>query len=378
MLTNLRKSEPAKSPPRLSSGLFKWLGRYASRQIKCLLLVAVFLLIFFVLNHYNLSPKNEGQSAQKSDQILSALVEETADLNQPPLGEPFNLLAAALPMVQADNGFTPNYELENQDAAFIEENGLLALNVSLNNYFAGMKKEPVTYVVQSGDSPFSIAVKFGVNTDTILWANNLSEGDVIKPDQQLMILPINGVRVKVGAKDTVAALAKKYKGEEEEVWAFNNIYDDSQLVAGNFIIIPDGEMPAPPKPKVTAPKYANATPSAGNWLIAPTTGYDWGRLHGQNGVDIASACGTPIYAAAAGTIILADSVGWNFGYGKYIMIRHPNGVITVYGHTSQILVEVGQEVGQGQLIALMGTTGRSTGCHLHFEVRGAKNPMARR
>jgi murein DD-endopeptidase MepM/ murein hydrolase activator NlpD len=112
-------------------------------------------------------------------------------------------------------------------------------------------------------------------------------------------------------------------------------------------------------------------------MIAPTSGKNWGRLHGKYGVDIASACGTPIYAAAAGTVTLADSVGWNFGYGKYLMIRHSNGVITLYAHTSRIVVEQGQQVAQGQLIALMGTTGRSTGCHLHFEVRGAPNPMAR-
>lgn len=377
MLTNLRKSEPAKSPPRPSSGLFKWVGRYARRQRKCLFLVAVFLLIFFVLNHYNLSPKSDGKLTQKSDQTLSALVEETADLNQPSLGGPLDLTAAALPMVQPDNNFSPNYELEDQDAAFIEENGLLALNVSLNNYFAGMKKEPVTYVVQSGDSPFSIAVKFGINTDTILWANNLSEGEVIKPGQQLMILPINGVWVKVGAKDTLASLAKKYKGKEEEVQAFNNIYDDSKLVAGNFVIIPDGEMPAPAKPKIVAPKYASQTTPVSNWLIAPTAGKIWGRLHGNNAIDISNACGTPIYAAAGGTVILADAVGWNFGYGKYIMIKHSNGVITVYGHTSQLLVNTGDSVGQGQTIALIGTTGRSTGCHLHFEVRGAQNPFVR-
>ena len=100
------------------------------------------------------------------------------------------------------------------------------------------------------------------------------------------------------------------------------------------------------------------------------------RIHGQNGVDVASACGTPIYAAAAGAVILSDGIGWNFGYGKYIMIRHSNGVVTVYGHASRLLVNQGDYADQGQLIALMGTTGRSTGCHLHFEVRGAKNPMA--
>jgi murein DD-endopeptidase MepM/ murein hydrolase activator NlpD len=379
MLPNFKKSSIEKSP-ETPAGFFRWLGRklwqYACRQKKCLIMAAVILLVFFVLNYHNFSPKSDGPLGQA--QILNALIEETAGLSQPSLDGPFNLTAAAIPTAQASVDFSADDELENQDMTIMEGSGLLAPEVA-GNAFAGMQKEAITYIVQQGDSPFSIAVKFGVNTDTVLTANNLLENDLIRPDQQLLILPINGVRVKIGAKDTFAFLAKKYNGKENEIKAFNNVYEDSQLVAGNFIIIPDGEMPAAVvRPKVTAPKYTSATPSGGNWLIAPTTGYAWSRLHGQNGVDIANACGTPIYAAAAGTIILADGVGWNFGYGKYIMIQHPNGVITVYGHTSQILVEVGQEVDQGQLIALMGTTGRSTGCHLHFEVRGAKNPMARR
>jgi murein DD-endopeptidase MepM/ murein hydrolase activator NlpD len=183
--------------------------------------------------------------------------------------------------------------------------------------------------------------------------------------------------VKVSAKDTIASLAKKYKGEEAEIRAFNNLYDDAKLIAGNFIIIPDGEIVLSVKPssKITAPKYAGNTPSVGNWLILPTTGKDWGRLHGSNGVDVANVCGTPVYAAAAGTVTLSDGIGWNYGYGKYIIIKHPNGVSTLYAHGSRLLVEVGERVEQGQLIMLMGTTGRSTGCHLHFEVRGAKNPL---
>lgn len=131
-----------------------------------------------------------------------------------------------------------------------------------------------------------------------------------------------------------------------------------------------------PKPAVTAPKYAKSTVPASNWLIVPASGKDWGRIHASNGVDVANVCGTPIYAAAAGRIILSDGIGWNGGYGKYIQIQHPSGVVTLYAHASQLLVGVGEEVAQGQLIAIMGTTGRSTGCHLHFEVRGASNPLA--
>ena len=310
-------------------------------------------------------------------QTGNELIEETApDLSLGIMGGALNLTASAIPVAQAIIDFSADDELENQDWAIMEGSGLLAPGMSGNAFF-GMQKEATTYIVQSGDSPFSIAVKFGINTDTVLAANNLRDGDYIKPGQQLIILPINGVRVKVVAKETFASLAKKYKGKVEEIKAFNGIYEDSKLVVGNFIIIPDGELPAlvVARPKVTAPKYASTVPSAGAWLIIPTTGKYWGRLHGNNAVDIAGACGTPIYAAAAGTVILSDGIGWNFGYGKYIMIRHSNGVVTVYAHASRLLVNQGDYADQGQLIALMGTTGRSSGCHLHFEVRGAKNPL---
>jgi len=243
-----------------------------------------------------------------------------------------------------------------------------------------LRRDAIMYDVQEGDTVSDLAVKFGLTSNTILWANNLREKDIIKPGQQLAILPINGVRIKAAKNDTLAGLAKKYNAKTGEIIAFNHLLGEGSLVAGNYIIIPDGEMPASAtvsKPKTSAPKFATGTAKANNWLIVPTSGYNWGLLHNYNAVDIANTCGTPVYAAAAGKIILADAAGWNGGYGKYIKIQHPNGVITLYSHASQLLVGVGDEVAQGQLIMLMGTTGRSTGCHLHFEVRGATNPLVR-
>ena len=361
----------------LASGIFKRLWQYLAYHKRCLIVAAAILIIFGVLNYLDLPVKAKKDIAgNKWWQTGNELIEETAgDLPIGILGGPANIAVLAIPATQASMDFSADDELENQDLAIMDNIGLLDPSMT-GNPFAGMQKEPTTYVVRQGDSPFSIALKFGINTETVLFANNLRETDLIKPGQQLVILPINGVRVKIGAKDTIVSLAKKYQGKADEISAFNGIYDDSKLVAGNFIVIPDGELPAPvvTKPKIIAPKYAKDTISSG-WLILPTTGKDWGKIHGQNGVDIANACGTPIYAAAAGTVILADGIGWNFGYGKYIMIKHLNGVVTLYSHASQLLVNQGEQVGQGQLIALMGTTGRSTGCHLHFEVRGVKNPL---
>ena len=353
---------------RVARGIIVIPLSYLVRHKRCLNVAAVILIVFVALNYFDLPMKAKKDVAgNKWWQDGNELIEETAgDLQIGILGGAMNIAASAIPVAEASMDFSADDALENQDFAIMNNAGLLEPGIT-GNVFAGMQKEPTTYTVRQGDSPFSIALKFGINTDTILNANNMRDGDLIKPGQQLVILPINGVRVSIGAKDTVASLAKKYNGKTNEIASFNGIYDDSKLVAGNFIIIPDGELPAlvVAKPKVTAPKYAKDTVSSG-WLILPTTGKDWGRIHGQNGVDIANACGTPIYAAAAGTVILSDGIGWNFGYGKYIMIRHSNGVVTVYGHAARLLVDSGEKVDQGQLIALMGTTGRSTGCPFHF------------
>ena len=118
-------------------------------------------------------------------------------------------------------------------------------------------------------------------------------------------------------------------------------------------------------------------PDLGSYFIPPTAGYNWGIIHGRNAIDIANSCGTQNKASADGVIAIATETGWNGGFGKYIKATHSNGTETIYGHLSKVLVSVGQVVAQGEVIALMGTTGNSTGCHLHFEVHGAKNPLAK-
>ena len=336
-------------------------------------MAAVILFGFLALNYSDFSVK--GEKASVGDVVLQSGILESKTEG---VGILSDALGVAIPAAQASVDFSADDELENQDYLILSGSGITAQNNSNPDPFSGLRHEVVNYVVQEGDTPFDIAIKFSINTDTVLWANNLKDGDLIKPGQQLTILPINGVRVKIVAKDTLASLAKKYNGKVEEIISYNNLADDN-LKAGNYLIIPNGEMPTPVSSKSTPlpPSKITAPTIGGNWLIAPTTGTNWGKLHGQNGVDVANACGTAIYAAAAGKVTLADSAGWNDGYGKYIMIKHPNGVVTLYAHASQLLVNAGEQVAQGQLIALMGTTGRSTGCHLHFEVRGAKNPLAR-
>ena len=341
-------------------------------------------VILFALIYLNCANSPLKSQASRPMQEVRNIVEEglSAASGNGVLGGPVNLSAAVIPAAQAAYDFTSDDAQENNDYLLLEGSSLVSQDSPVPpsfNQFGTIDREVKTYVVQNGDTPSDIAIKFGINTDTFLWANSLRDGDVIRPGDKVRILPINGVRVKVGAKDTVDTLAKKYSGKTDEIIAFNDLINN-ELKSGNLIIIPNGEITLPSvskKPKITVPLYATANKLVDSWLIAPASGYDWGRVHSSNGVDIANVCGTPVYAAAEGKVTLSDGIGWNGGYGKYIKIQHTNGVVTLYGHSSQLLVNVGDEVSQGQLITLMGTTGRSTGCHLHFEVRGARNPMAR-
>lgn len=128
--------------------------------------------------------------------------------------------------------------------------------------------------------------------------------------------------------------------------------------------------------KLASAKKDARVKKAASYLIKPAKGIDWGIIHANNGVDIASSCGTRIVAAAAGTVKEVGT-GWNGGYGNSVLIKHANGTKTFYAHLAAIAVEVGDVVEQGQKIGTVGITGKSTGCHLHFEVHGGKNPFGK-
>lgn len=239
------------------------------------------------------------------------------------------------------------------------------------------------YTVREGDTLSSIAKSFDVSINTIIWANELKNSRSIKADDTIVILPVSGVRHKIKKGETIASIAKKYKGDEEDILAFNGLFPEKPLETGSEIIIPDGEMQIQITAPSSAPSHMSRLPEIFGYFMRPVLGGRNSRstkknpqgLHGNNGVDLALACGAPIVASAPGTIIVSRSSGWNGGYGKYVVIAHPNGTQTLYGHVSRALANAGQNISQGQPIAAVGSTGRSTGCHVHFEVRGAKNPI---
>lgn len=231
------------------------------------------------------------------------------------------------------------------------------------------------YVVRDGDTLSQIAEMFDVSVNTIKWGNDLSS-NTLKTGQTLVILPISGVKHTVAKGDTLKSIAKKYNGDIDEIVAFNGLNESKSLVVGEVIIIPDGEVSAPVVSRPSTGGSSSGLKEFSGYYMRPVVG---GRrsqgLHGHNGIDIAAPVGTEILAAADGEVIINRTGGWNGGYGNYIVIRHPNGTQTLYSHNSTNLVSVGESVKQGQVIGLIGRTGKVTGPHLHFEIRGAKNPF---
>ncbi len=235
----------------------------------------------------------------------------------------------------------------------------------------------VTYIVEDGDTVSSIAKKFDVSIDTIRWQNDLKAIDAIKPGQKIEIPPVTGMVHQVKRGETVYSVAKKYDVDPQQIinWPFNTYSNDEtfELAAGQTLIVPDGVKPAEvlwdPKRYV-----AQRTPDAGAvsatgqfiWPVSGTISQRYVWYH--RGLDIANRAQPPVLAADSGTVTVA---GWpdGNGYGNRVMISHGNGTETLYAHLSSISVVPGQRVNRGDVIGVVGSTGRSTGPHLHFEIR---------
>ena len=266
------------------------------------------------------------------------------------------------------------------------------------------------YTVKKGDTLPVIADMLGVSENTIRWANDLGSKSSIKEGDVLTILPVTGIIHTIKKGDTLKSIAKKYKADVDEIALYNNLDADDKLASGTDIIIPDGEegsilaqtIPQKAKTatttKVQTTKKSTTTSSnedlplytygktrlvlghdgpeySGYYIRPVAAGKLTQGLHGWNGVDIAAPLNTPVLAAADGVVITAKNSGWNTGYANYVVIRHSNGTQTLYAHLNKATVTIGQTVSQGEQIGLLGSTGRSTGPHVHFEVRGAKNPL---
>jgi murein DD-endopeptidase MepM/ murein hydrolase activator NlpD len=276
------------------------------------------------------------------------------------------------------------------------------------------QKKPIQrYAVQRGDTLARIAKKFGIKIETVLWANNLVANSVLRPGDTLTIPSVDGIIYTVKSGGTLSDVAKKYNTTSKILASANDLTANAQLKKGQSLIIPGARPPSipippkptpqptaqtPPEPEVETPAsvptdivpltpepeqtHADVIPrpalAAGEKLVWPTTRRSVTQYFsgGHPGLDIDGDYTDAIYAADDGTVV---SSGWNnSGYGNMVLIDHGNGMVTRYGHGSKVYVAVGQQVKKGDVIAMVGTTGRSTGSHLHFEViiRGKRvNPI---
>ena len=236
----------------------------------------------------------------------------------------------------------------------------------------------IVYPVELNDTIFDIAERFNISVNTILWANKLTSRSIIRPGDELRILQSTGVEHAVKSGETVGSIAAKYNVPQEDILEVNKISMIDTIKIGMLLIIPDGRpLYTPPPPKAIArPQETVFEPdlsdSGASDLFWPTncrriTQYFKGWRH--TGIDIACGMGVNVYAAADGIVERAGG-GWNGGYGNMIIMRHNDGTKTLYGHLQAggILVSPGEYIKKGRVIGLMGSSGRSTGPHVHFEI----------
>lgn len=250
-------------------------------------------------------------------------------------------------------------------------------------------KDIIKHIVEKGETLSTIADEYKISVETILLANEL-DSTKIQVGQELLILPVNGIIHMVEKGETVDSIAKEYGAKRDEIISYNDLSSEGTVYIGDVLIVPNGKMPKQTVPATTtsSSNYAQIT-LPNSYFIVPTVGVVTQGAHysyTSNGkayytaIDISNAIGTPIVAAAGGTVQIAKN---RWPYGNYITILHPNGVVTLYAHLSFFAkgIDEGKVVSQGQIIGYMGNTGRTvrsvggTGSHLHFETRGASNPL---
>ncbi len=254
----------------------------------------------------------------------------------------------------------------------IDNAALLNTNNPISNVVP-TREGVLIYKVQKGDTVSRIAANFGISVNTILWANSDLRPNALKPGQEIVVLSVTGVLHHIEEGETLDDISNKYGVPAQRIINANPGLIPAKISSLSTIIIPDS------RPLQTS-GLISKLPDLFGYFAIPTTGWNWAKLHNYNAVDIANACGTPIYASAEGLVVESSNGDWNVGYGRYIVIEHPNGTKTKYAHNQKNLVSVGDYVAKGDQIGLIGNTGLThgpTGCHLHFEVKGARNPFAK-
>lgn len=366
--------------------------------------LAVFLSITLIF--FSLSTKgqaNTNAERMKNSIMANAVMDDLEKLNQETLITQESLINTNFDELNTrrydrERQFNESLDQTNEPINFVNSFNdfnlnkrqiALEENENISIPISPKRTEVIEYEVQSGDTVSAIAQKFNLRVNTILWANNLSAFSLIRPGNTLKILPTDGILHSVKRNETLGAIANLYGVDNNQISDYNNITGDI-ISIDQQLIIPGGQKrastpirqaskapSAPSTPAInTSPSTPAIIPSDGK-MAWPTQGHRITQYYSwrHTGLDIANKTGTPIYAAEAGTI---EFSGWSTGYGYNIIVNHGGGKKTRYAHMTEMYVRVGQQVSKGAHIAAMGSTGWSTGPHLHFEViiNGVKqNPL---
>lgn len=273
------------------------------------------------------------------------------------------------------NAYLSQYEesfVMDQDGYFTKLTPVEAENLTT-------RTTPVMHIIGPNETISGIAALYGLKTATILWENNVNPTR-IRGGEKITVPPFDGIGYNIKTGDTPIALGKKYGIPADDILTKNNI---TELRKGERIYLPNAkpiqEVIRDATPRAgTSSRYqplANSTanPNVGRPFIFPTIGgtITQGFKRGHYGIDIANPNKPPIWAAGNGVVEKVSVGTWGGGYGTHVVIKHPNGLKTLYAHMESASVTVGQQVTQGQAIGRMGRTGRvygATGIHLHFEV----------
>jgi murein DD-endopeptidase MepM/ murein hydrolase activator NlpD len=347
------------------------LGEAALRTGTIVASIALILLVLWIMGSFYL----KGEVAASESAVIAAPLPTETPTVPPP---PYKAHAIAL----VDGGI-PRFA---------------QLHTTLPNQ---TRYQLTQYEVQKGDTIFGIAEKYGLKPQSILWGNfDILADDPhrLQPEQKLNILPVDGVLYEWHAGDGLNGVAKFFGVTTDDIinWPGNNLSADKvgdlsnpNIEVGTRLFVPGGSRPFiswsaplisrkdPAKAKIFGPGYCGTVVDGyigAGTFVWPTTekwlsGYDYSPSTNHWGIDVAGKLGNPIYAVDSGVVVYA---GWNdWGYGNAIVIDHGNGWQTLYGHLSQMYVACGSSVSQGATIAAMGSTGRSSGPHLHFELMNA-------
>ncbi len=332
------------------------------------------------------APSVSNDNIQQNSQTLSLLQANVspASILQEPKAKPAT--PGASKTTSTEGAIDPNATVN-----IVSDNAILPATGPLGVSDGKDAVDPATldtsvYVVRKGDSVAQIAEMFGVSVNTVLWANDIKKGEKLSEGDILLIPPISGLEITVAKGQTLQSIAKQYKADINDIIQYNDISLDAPLAVGDTLMIPDaqkseeGDKPVQNLGASIAKSndYYKKHPitNFAGYFVNPVPGYRLSQgIHDDNAVDLAIPKGTPIHAAAAGKVIFAKT-GYNGGFGYLVIIAHPNGTQTYYAHQSKIATTVGAQVAQGQVIGYVGSTGHSTGPHLHFAVKNGRNPGA--